>query len=129
MRRSRLWAFFSANYSHVRHTESAEMEWFLSKARRALGPLEPEFAFADVDTTVYKNVAQDVWERAWPLMVFGPERVKEIGRDVLLDAPAWKVEELPYGGMWVQAWENPFDAPQKQVTTLADYLGLAARER
>lgn len=128
LRGSRKWAHVFANYAHVRHTDQVAMTWFLDKARCPVSLLEPDFAFADIDTTVYPSLDVDPWERAWPLMIFGPERVKKIGRDVLLDAPAWKVEELPYGGIWVQAWENPFDVPQKMVTTLADYLGLPPRE-
>jgi hypothetical protein len=61
-------------------------------------------------------------------MIFGPKEVERIGREKLEDAPAWKVETLPYGGIWVQVWENPFDVPQKQVTTLAKYLDLDARK-
>lgn len=127
MQGSQEWGLVTANAAQVRHSEQSDMSWFLGKARQVLDILQPDFAFADVDTTLYKYLTPEPWACAWPLMVFGPERVKQLGRDTLLDAPAWKVEELSYGGIWVQVWENPFDAPQKHVTAVAKYLRVEGR--
>ena len=123
------WGMVNPSGSHLSWSETREMNWFLDKCRLLLPEFEPDFACADVGTTVVARLEGGADPRgfAWPLMVFGPEEVERIGRQKLLDAPAWKVEELPYGGIWLQVWENPFDTPQTDVAILARYLGLKER--
>ena len=131
MRGSPEWALLSASYANLLHTDASQMTWFLSVVRGPLDLMRPHFAFADVDTVIARNMdadGPDPRTLAWPLMIFGPKEVERIGREKLEDAPAWKVEELPYGGIWVQVWENPFDAPQKMVTALGKHLGMDARK-
>lgn len=103
--------------------------WFLARARPLVPVFEPTFGFADTPKRVIKNVGDDPAKLAWPLVIFGPEMVKEIGRERLLESPAWNTEELPYGGVSIQVWENPFTAPAKLVAALADHLGLQRPER
>ncbi len=43
------------------------------------------------------------------LTIFGPPYVKLFGRERLLSAPAYRVEELPYGMVWIQLSESPLD--------------------
>ena len=123
------WGMIGPNGSDLEWNVTSEMDWFLDKCRLVLPHFQPDFAFADVRTTVVARLegGADPRDFAWPLMVLGPEEVRRIGRQKLLDAPAWKVEELPYGGIWLQVWENPFDTPQTDVAILARYLGLTER--
>jgi hypothetical protein len=105
--------------------------WFLERLSPVIAVSEPDFAFADNDLAIVRNldgIDVEPHTLAWPLMIFGPSMVQKIGRDKLLDSPAWKVEELSYGGIWVQVWENPFDTPQKMVTALGKHLGLEPRQ-
>lgn len=58
---------------------------------------------------------------------FGPEYVEMWGRDRLLSAPCYKVEELRDGGMMILLSKSPFDASKPDYgdmkQKLYDYLG------
>jgi hypothetical protein len=109
---------------------AAGASWFLDRVRPLLPVFEPDFAFADTDLHLVKNldgIDIDPAALSWPLMVLGPERVAKLGRDHVAATPAWKVEFLPYGGAWIQAAENPFDMLQPRLVKLAAHLGLTPR--
>lgn len=110
-------------------TVDTDAAWFLARASPLIPIFEPTFSFADAQEQVIKNIGDDPSKVTWPLMIFGPEMVKEIGREKLLESPAWNIEELPYGGISIQVWENPFNAPTKFVAALAEHLGLQSPER
>jgi hypothetical protein len=61
---------------------------------------------------------------AWPVLLYGPKLIERVGRDRLLDAPVWAVEELAWGGIWLQATENPFTAKPAELKALAKHLAL-----
>lgn len=123
------WGMVTASRSDLLWSDVKEMNWFLDKCRPLLPFYEPDFACADADFAVVGTLESgaDPREFAWPLMIFGPGEVNRIGRAKLLDAPAWRVEELPYGGIWLQVCENPFDTPQTDIAVLAHHLGLKER--
>lgn len=143
------WMMLTGN-SNLLWTKAEHMEWFLDKCRKFLPVVEPEFAFADLDTPVVRNLATandppprehttpfrstervllgDPRAFAWPLMIFGPKEVGRIGREKLEKAPVWKVEHLDYGGIWLQVSENPFDAERSEIVELGKHLGLAPRK-
>lgn len=68
----------------------------------------------------------DLRSRAWGATVYGPELVKHVGREKLRSAPAFKVDELAYGGVWLQASENPFAVPPAAKRAIVKHPGLAA---
>lgn len=58
--------------------------------------------------------------------VFREETVKAIGRERVLDAPAWFVEELDTGGVFLAVREPPSSCSthSEDYVEIADYLGL-----
>lgn len=126
----RHWISVKTNGPKVDCTTEYGVEWFFDRIRPTIPIFEPEFAFADNDLGVAQNLdGKDVEPQsfAWPLMIFGPKAVKKLGKETLTEAPAWKVAELPYGGVWVQAAENPFMVKSKDLRPLAKHLGLEPR--
>jgi hypothetical protein len=69
----------------------------------------------------------DIQYASW-LMLFPPAMVEEYGRQFLLDAPAWRTEELDGGAVLVVATDHP-EPPDptpllEALERLHDYLGL-----
>lgn len=62
--------------------------------------------------------------------VFHEETVEAIGRERVLDAPAWYVEELDTGGVFlaVRAPPSSCSTHSEDYVEIADYLGLPAAE-
>ena len=57
---------------------------------------------------------------------YGNKIVDLIGRDRLLSAPVWKVEERPWKGIILQLEENPFHLGNNKLhEKVSEYLGLA----
>jgi hypothetical protein len=49
-----------------------------------------------------------IYEVSW-LNVFGPKLVELVGRERMLSTPAWRVEELPNGGVLLVTWPTAAD--------------------
>lgn len=121
------WLSVMAGPTGLDPSSSENAAWFFERVRPFIPMLEPSYGFADVMERVIARIGDDASQVAWPLMIFGPEEVEKFGRERLLQAPAWKVEPLPYGGIWLQVSENPFAKPARAaVKDLAAYLGLRA---
>ncbi|ATB38070.1 hypothetical protein CYFUS_003496 [Cystobacter fuscus] len=54
--------------------------------------------FGRDDETECRDGFDKIYEVCW-LNVFGPKLVETVGRERMLSAPAWRVEELPNGGV------------------------------
>jgi hypothetical protein len=91
--------------------------------RTAVGMFQPEWAVIDHMPNIRKR-GTALRQYAWGVSIYGPELVEKIGREKLLKTPAYKVEELPWGGVWVQVAENPFTAPAETKRAVEKYLEL-----
>lgn len=119
------WFMVTSGGRSLDYDSVLETAWLFDKVHHFFHVFEPDFAFAEVDVNFMKRFDESPQRRVWPVLVYGPERVAAMGgRERVLEAPAWRVEELSYGGMWIQVAENPFLAKRKELAKLAEYLGL-----
>lgn len=118
------WVALSANAKDLLHTSEPDMRWYLERVRDGVQFFEPDFAAGALDTQLAKGFRENPREFAWPVLVYGPEQVTQIGRERLLGAPVLLAEELPFGGIWLQVSENPFVADKAALKSLAAYLKL-----
>jgi hypothetical protein len=97
----------------------------LETFKRIMNLVQPTFAAVDdYSKSVKKRKGEDLREYSWGATVYGPEAVKAIGLAKLRLAPGWRVEELPWGGVWVQAGENPFNVDFRAKHAIEKHLGL-----
>lgn len=108
----------------LRFDDAEGMAWFADRFRDFADFLHADFAFAGSVLAVHVSAGEDVTQLAWPLMVFGPDRVARLGRERVLSAPAARVDALPYGGFCLQAAANPFVATPQDVERVARHLGM-----
>lgn len=102
------------------------MAWFFERAHRAFPIFQPDFGYADTQTNALTKMGDDPRRRAWPILLYGPQMVAQLGgRERVLEAPVWHAEELPDRSVWLQVAENPFKATEGQLKKTATYLGLA----
>jgi hypothetical protein len=88
--------------------------------------VEPEFALCDLyRKQVLETSGQDLRSRAWGVTVYGPNLVKALGKSRLATVPAYWVEELDWGGYWIQLAENPCDAKATHRKKAEQHLGLS----
>lgn len=114
----------------LEHDSAFDMAFFFDKVHRTFSTFQPDFGFADFRSTALKNMGGEPRRLAWPALLYGSEMVQELGgRERILEAPVWRVDELGGGRLWLQVAENPFEASQDQLRALAEYLGLEVRER
>ena len=119
------WFLVNALGARIDYDDAFHVAWFLDKVHLALPVFEPDFGFFDVWVNVARNLGEDPRRRVWPVLLYGPDMVARMGgRERLLEAPAWRVEELSYGAIWLQVAENPALATETELARLADYLGL-----
>lgn len=118
------WLAVTGPTKMVDWSQVADATWFLDRARAALPFFEPDYAAAHIDTKMAGAIDKGLDNFVWPVMLYGPPRVAKMGEKLLLDAPAWKVERLSYGGIWIQSDENPFAPDEHKLKTLAKHLGL-----
>lgn len=88
--------------------------------------LQPVYAAVGHDEDGIKvRKGKDILNLGWGAMVFGPELVKQIGRDRIMASEQLLVkEELAWGGIWTQAWANPFVVAKEWMRLVEQELGL-----
>lgn len=118
------WTFATMVATSLDISKPLHAQWCLSKLAPIVNLFEPDYAFCDTDVSVAKHIGSGPREKVWPVLVYGPEEVKEIGRERLLEAPAFRAQELSYGGIWLQVAENPFLAKRTELRAVAKHLGL-----
>jgi hypothetical protein len=75
---------------------------FILVAKIVYLTLEPDFGFGNLDVGLDLFIPHFKDCLVW-LNFFGPELVKEIGREKLLSAPAYRIEEMSDGGIFLQS--------------------------
>lgn len=87
--------------------------WFVYHAGEAALRIRPQFCLASESDDQCVPGLRDPRVRVWPATYYGPRLVDALGRDRLLDAPAWRVEEHATGGIWLHLHETPLSAPEE----------------
>ncbi len=85
---------------------SPNLQLFIEKSKDIYKFTKPEFGFCGYDL----GFEPYYWHFSGCVMwlnFFGPELVKKYGQEKLLSAPAYKVEELDDGGVFLQASVGP----------------------
>jgi hypothetical protein len=89
--------FWRAEYNPARYSR-----FFLDIGKRLYEILRPTFGWSDFDYGL-RTTHEDIEALRLPVIYwanfFGPAYVDQIGRDKILSAPAWAIEELPDGGL------------------------------
>lgn len=79
-----------------------------------------------VDTT-HDGVLDDRVEQLYWLQVVPESMVETVGRDALLDAPAWRVDELETGGVLLVAYPNPHQPRFDAISRIEAATGVELR--
>lgn len=66
------------------------------------------------DETMYRDGFDQIYEVCW-LNVFGRELVEKVGRERMLSTPAYRVEELPHGGVLLVTWPTAADFTREEA--------------
>lgn len=94
----------------------------LDECRRACEYLKPGYGWGEHFRTLLKYEGKDPRQHIFGYNYFGPEMVKKIGKDKLLNTPIGKKEEIA-GGILLTLQENPFkDIKEDTRKELEHYL-------
>jgi len=89
--------FWRTEYNPARYSR-----FFLDIGKRLYEILRPTFGWSDFDYGL-RTTHEDIEALQLPVIYwanfFGPAYVDKIGRDKILSAPVWRIEELPDGGL------------------------------
>lgn len=119
------WFLLTAGRTRIDYDSIFDMAWLMDKVHPALRVFEPDFVCAGAGRKTVERIGEDPRTRVWPILLYGPSMVAKLGgRERLLEAPAWRVDELSWGALWIQVAENPFLATPGKLKKLAEYLGL-----
>jgi len=66
------------------------------------------------DETMYRDGFDKIYEVCW-LNVFGAKLVESVGRERMLSTPAYRVEELPHGGVLLVTWPTAADFTREEA--------------
>jgi len=77
-----------------------------------------------------KELASAIEPPLYEYNLFRQETVKHIGREQVLNAPAWRVEELDTGAVFLVVGEPPmhYRGLIEEREAVADHLGLSVAE-
>jgi len=87
--------------------EYEKVQWLISWYRKAFMVMEAYFACLETNDYITSFKQKDLMDYVYGLTFYGREMVETIGRERLLSAPVYKVEELENGGIMLQLQENP----------------------
>jgi hypothetical protein len=115
--------FWRAEYNPARHSR-----FFLDIGKRLYEVLRPTFGWIDFDYGL-RTTHEDIESLRLPVIYwanfFGPVYVDQIGREKILSAPAWAIEELPDGGLlYVLASCPGLDDDHLSVESVKAHFGV-----
>lgn len=98
---------------------------FIEEYKRAIAYSKSIFSWGGDFYYLLKFQGQDARKHFFPVTFYGEKMVEVLGREKLLSAPVWKVEELG-GGVLLQVQENPFlNVDKKDLKKVEEYLNLS----
>jgi len=107
-------------------TNREQVYWFIDLMKRVFLYLDAEHCWADHFDYLYKRRNDDARNYIFGLNFFGKAMVEQIGREKLLSAPVFKVEEFENGSIMLQVHEHPFcKIPEKIRRAVGRHLGIA----
>ena len=102
-----------------------QVYWFIDFMKKVFLYLNAEYAWSDHFDYLFKHKYDDARQYVFGLTFYGKEMVEQIGRDKLLSAPVYKVEELENGGIMLQLHDHPFcKLPEKERRPILKHLGI-----
>jgi len=116
--------FFFKNTESGDYTVYKEVyDAFLKFIKTIYLSIKPSYAVADHELDL-EGYNYDFINKIFWVSFFSPERVKEIGRERILSAPAYKIEKLKDGSIMLLATKNQGDAGHEIRKEIAKHLGL-----
>jgi hypothetical protein len=110
-------------YNNLQHCA-----FFLEIGKKLYEVLGPSFGWIDLYyglLTTHEDVESLSLPRLYWANFFGPLYVEKIGRDKLLNAPAWKIEELVDSGiLYVLASHLGLNAVRVPLESVREYFGI-----
>ena len=102
-----------------------QVYWFINFMKKVFLYLDAEYGWADHFDYLYQHRNDDARQYVFGLVFYGKEMVTKIGREKLLSAPAYKMEELENNSIMLQFHEHPFSKiPEKERRPILKYLGI-----
>jgi len=112
--------------SNLQESIEERCNWFIHYLKKIYLFLDAEFGWCDLFDHLAKFEGKDPRQYVFGMTFYGPNVVEEIGRDKLLCAPVYKVEELENGGILLMLGEQPFfPHPKRYRAAVGKHLGLS----
>jgi hypothetical protein len=122
-------AFRMQSYD-IRLTNRDQVYWFMDLMKKVFLYLDAEYCWCDHFDYLYKHRNHDAREYLFGLNFYGREMVEKIGKEKLLTAPVYKVEELDNGSIMLQLHEHPFcKIPESERKPILKHLGIKRKRK
>ncbi len=110
---------------HISLNHRNQVYWFIDFMKKVFLFIGSEFAWSDHFDYLLKHRNDDARQYIFGLTFYGKEMVEQIGREKLLTAPVYKVEEFENGSIMLQLHEHPFcKIPEKERRPILKHLGI-----
>ena len=107
-----------------------QVYWFINFMKKVFVYLDGEYGWADHFDYLRKHKYDDARRLIYGLTFYSREMVEQIGRERLLTAPVYRVEELENGGIMLQLHEHPFcKIPERLRNPILKHLGIKKPKR
>lgn len=129
-------SFETEDVSYTRAEVQERVETIYSLAVALAERFEPNYVWSEISTRggwvsdqrpTERPMDEDIDWLGW-ITVLSPDLVEQFGgREYILDAPAWGVEELDSGHVVIAAEDHPFDPTEHRRSQVVEYV-LAGRD-
>jgi len=117
---------FKMELHEIQITNREQVYWFIDLMKRVFLYLDAEHCWGDHFDYLYKRRKDDARNYIFGLNFFGKKMVEKIGREKLMTAPVFMVEEFDNGSIMLQVHEHPFcKIPEKIRRQVGKHLGIA----